>query len=45
MAPPQSEPPTPETPPLLVVLSWMVVLAPLLWGVLQTLKKAAVLFQ
>jgi hypothetical protein len=33
------------TSPLLVLLAWLVVGAPLLWGVLQTLKKAAALFQ
>jgi hypothetical protein len=33
-----------RTPLALVVLAWVVVGAPLLWGVLQTLKKAAALF-
>jgi hypothetical protein len=33
------------TPVVLVVLAWLVVAAPLLWGVLQTLKKSAALFQ
>jgi hypothetical protein len=33
-----------RTPPALVVLAWLVVAAPLLWGVLQTLKKASALF-
>ncbi len=28
-----------------VVLAWLAVLIPLLWGVGQTLKKAAVLFR
>lgn len=28
-----------------VVLAWLAVLIPLLWGVWQTLKKAAVLFR
>ena len=28
----------------LVVLAWVVVAAPLLWGIFQTLKKAAALF-
>jgi hypothetical protein len=32
------------TPLPLVVLAWIIVGAPLLWGVLQTLKKAAALF-
>ncbi len=32
------------TPLPLVVLAWVIVGAPLLWGVLQTLKKAAALF-
>jgi hypothetical protein len=30
---------------LRLLLAWLVVGAPLLWGVLQTLKKAAALFQ
>ncbi|HEY2517238.1 MAG TPA: hypothetical protein VGI39_40475 [Polyangiaceae bacterium] len=33
------------TPVGAVVVAWLVVGAPLLWGVLQTLKKAAALFQ
>jgi hypothetical protein len=33
-----------RTPVALVVTAWIVVGAPLLWGVLQTLKKAAALF-
>jgi hypothetical protein len=33
-----------RTPIALVVLAWVVVGAPLLWGVIQTLKKAAALF-
>jgi len=28
-----------------VVLAWLLVSAPLLWGVWQTIKKAAVLFR
>ncbi len=32
------------TPLLVVVLAWLVVGAPLAWGVFQTLKKAAALF-
>jgi hypothetical protein len=37
----------PETPTslALVVLAWLVVGAPLVWGVVQTLKKASALFQ
>ena len=35
---------TQSTPAALVVLAWIVVGAPLVWGVLQTLKKAAALF-
>jgi hypothetical protein len=33
-----------RTPVALVALAWVVVGAPLLWGVMQTLKKAAALF-
>jgi hypothetical protein len=33
-----------RTPLALVVLAWIVVGVPLLWGVFQTLKKAAALF-
>jgi hypothetical protein len=29
----------------LVVLAWLPVIIPLLWGIWQTLKKAAVLFR
>jgi hypothetical protein len=35
----------PPTSPLLVALAWVVVGAPLVWGILQTLKKTAPLFQ
>jgi hypothetical protein len=42
---PAPEPPEPTTPVALVILAWLVVSAPLLWGVLQTLKKSAALFQ
>jgi hypothetical protein len=28
-----------------VVLAWLLVTVPLLWGVLQTIKKASALFQ
>jgi hypothetical protein len=35
----------PATPLALVVLAWLVVGAPLLWGVVQTLKKASALFE
>jgi hypothetical protein len=41
----QPSAPEPTTPVALVVLAWLVVSAPLLWGVLQTLKKSAALFQ
>jgi len=37
--------PEPTTPVAMVVVVWLVVSAPLLWGVLQTLKKSAALFQ
>ena len=33
-----------KTPLALVVVAWVAVSAPLLWGVYQTLKKAAALF-
>jgi hypothetical protein len=33
------------TPIAVVVLAWLVVGAPLLWGVAQTLKKASALFE
>jgi len=37
--------PTPHPTSLaLVVLAWVAVAAPLLWGIFQTLKKAAALF-
>jgi hypothetical protein len=45
MATPKSPEAPRATPALLIVLAWLFVGAPLLWGVLQTLKKAAVLFQ
>jgi hypothetical protein len=35
---------TQSTPVALVVFAWIVVGGPLVWGVLQTLKKAAALF-
>jgi hypothetical protein len=34
-----------KTPAALTAVAWLVVSAPLLWGILQTLKKAAALFQ
>jgi hypothetical protein len=34
-----------STPLGLVLLAWLVVSAPLAWGVLQTLEKAAALFR
>jgi hypothetical protein len=37
--------PSERTPPARLLLAWLVVGAPLLWGVFQTLKKAAVLFR
>jgi hypothetical protein len=33
------------TSPALIAAAWLLVGLPLLWGVLQTLKKAAALFQ
>jgi hypothetical protein len=33
------------TPMALVIAAWLVVGLPLVWGVLQTLKKAVALFQ
>jgi hypothetical protein len=39
------EPAATKTPISSVVLAWVFVGTPLLWGVLQTLKKAWVLFQ
>jgi hypothetical protein len=33
-----------ETPVTVVVLAWAAVVAPLAWGIWETLKKAAVLF-
>jgi hypothetical protein len=33
------------TPSVLVALAWLMVTLPLLWGVWQTIKKAAALFQ
>lgn len=35
----------PKSQALQVIFSWVVVGIPLLWGVLQTLKKAAALFR
>ncbi len=41
-----SEPSTAHpTPFALIAAAWLLVGLPLLWGVLQTLKKAAALFQ
>jgi hypothetical protein len=37
--------PTSSTPTLLVALAWIVVAAPLLWGLAQTIMKAAPLFR
>jgi hypothetical protein len=43
--PTEDAPSAKSTPPTLVVaLAWLFVSAPLLWGVLQTLKKSAALF-
>jgi DMSO/TMAO reductase YedYZ heme-binding membrane subunit len=37
---------SPSTTPLsAVVLAWLLVTVPLLWGVWQTIKKASALFQ
>lgn len=33
------------TSPILLVFSWLVVILPLLWGVWETIKKAAALFR
>jgi hypothetical protein len=33
-----------QTPLSLVVVAWIVVAAPLAWGIYETLKKAAALF-
>ena len=35
----------PRSSPLIVALAWLPVLLPLLWGIWQTVKKAAVLFR
>ena len=35
----------PRSTPLIVVLAWLPVLLPLLWGIWQTVKKASVLFR
>jgi hypothetical protein len=34
-----------STSPILIALAWVVVGVPWLWGILQTLKNAAKLFQ
>jgi hypothetical protein len=40
------DPMVPSTTPLAaVVLAWLLVTVPLLWGVWQTVKKASALFQ
>jgi hypothetical protein len=33
------------TPLALVILAWVLVGAPLVWGIVQTLKKASALFE
>ena len=33
------------TPPAAVVLAWLLVTIPLLWGVWETIKKASALFR
>jgi hypothetical protein len=38
-------PPPRPTPIALVLAAWMFVGVPLVWGILQTMKKAAALFQ
>jgi hypothetical protein len=40
-----SETPSKPVSPLLVVLAWAVVGAPWLWGIVQTVKNAAKLFE
>ena len=42
-APDSAEPTTPSNP-LILILAWLAVGAPLLWGVAQTFKKALALF-
>jgi hypothetical protein len=41
-----ANPPSPRPTPMAVVLAaWLFVGAPLVWGILQTMKKAVALFQ
>jgi hypothetical protein len=42
---PSLTPSRPRSPIGTVVLAWLAVALPLLWGVWQTVKKAAVLFR
>ena len=37
-------PSTQSTSPLILVLAWLAVGLPLIWGIVQTLKKALALF-
>jgi hypothetical protein len=44
MTPPERPDLPSRTPHLAVVLAWLLVTVPLLWGVWQTIKKASALF-
>jgi hypothetical protein len=44
MNPPEGNSPS-TTPRAAVMLAWLLVTGPLLWGVWQTIKKASALFQ
>jgi hypothetical protein len=45
MNPSEANGPSSTTPRAAVVLAWLLVIVPLLWGVWQTIKKASALFQ
>jgi hypothetical protein len=45
MTPPKANDSPSTTPLAAVVLAWLLVTVPLLWGVWQTIKKASALFQ
>jgi hypothetical protein len=45
MNPSEANGPPSTTPLAAVVLAWLLVTVPLLWGVWQTIKKASALFQ
>jgi hypothetical protein len=45
MNPSEANSPASTTPRAAVVLAWLLVTVPLLWGVWQTIKKASALFQ